>query len=448
MFKRLLIGFGLFFIISIPVVSQDKTVDKIIAVVGGNIILKSDIEELYMNNMAQGITTSGDMKCEALEQLLMEKLYLAEAELDSTIIVTQSQLYQYLDQQMEMILRNFGSEKNVENFYGRPIAQVRSNFEDVIHNHLMSNQMVSKITRDVKITPAEVRYFYRNLDPDKIPMISEELEYSQIAVFPIITLEEENAIKARLREYKSKIENGENTFFTMAVLYSQDGSSQNGGEIGYRSRTDLDPAYATVAFTLREGRISNVVKSDFGYHIIQLIGRQGEKINTRHIIIIPKPSTEAMENAKNDLDSLTTLIRRQIIPFETAALHYSSDKNSRSGGGLVINPETLSSKWKITELEPDVSKVLTTLKENEISDPFLTVDDKNRPVYKVVKLISRTKQHKANIQDDYQFLSRIYQAQKEEEAISKWINTQQSKTYIHLDETYTNCNFKFSGWIK
>ena len=448
MFKRLLIGFGLFFIISISAVSQDRVIDKIIAVVGGNIILKSDVEESYKDHMAQGITTSGDMKCEILENLLMEKLYLAEAELDSTIAVTQSMLYQYLDQQMAMITRNLGSEKNVEKHFGRPIAQVRANYEDMIHNSLLSNQMVNKITRDVKITPAEVRYFYRNLDSDKIPMISEELEYAQIAVFPIITLEEENAIKARLREYKTKIESGESSFATLAVLYSQDGSSQNGGELGYHGRAELDPAYATAAFTLREGRISNVVKSEFGYHIIEQIGRQGEKINTRHIILIPKPSTESMENAKNDLDSLTTLIRRQIIPFETAALHYSSDKNSRSGGGLVINPETLSSKWKITELEANDSKVLATLKENEISDPFLTVDEKNRPVYKVVKLISRTKQHKANIQDDYQFLSRIYQAQKEEEAISKWINTQQSKTYIHLDETYTNCNFKFSGWIK
>ena len=449
MFKKFLIGFSLFFSISEVVISQDRVIDQIVAVVGSNIILKSDIEDMYMARQAQGLTTSGDMKCEILEDLLMEKLLLAEAELDSTIEVTPNQVNQHLDDRMQYFIRNLGSEKAVEQHFNKPFAMVKADAEEYIRNSLMTMQMQNKIIKDVKTTPAEVRYYYRNLEQEKIPLINTQVEYAQITVFPLITLEEENIIKNKLREFKTRIENGE-SFTTFAIMYSEDSHAANGGELGYVGRANLDPAYAAAAFNLRDNnKVSNVVKTKSGYHIIQLIGRRGETINTRHIILKPKPSPEAMKNAKTSLDSLATLIRRQKITFEAAAIHYSADTDSRVGGGIAINPDNLSSKWGITELEPDVSKVLANLKENEISDPFLTTDEKSElTVYKIVKLISRTKEHKANIQEDYQFLSRLYQSQKEEEALTKWINQQQSKTYIHLDDTYTNCIFKFDGWIK
>ncbi|KAB2819428.1 MAG: peptidylprolyl isomerase, partial [Paludibacter sp.] len=210
----------------------------------------------------------------------------------------------------------------------------------------------------------------------------------------------------------------------------------------------LDPAYASAAFNLKEDRVSNVVKSEYGYHIIQMIGRRGEQINTRHILLKPKPSPEAREKAASSLDSLATLIRKGKITFETAALHYSADKDSRNGGGLAINPYTSSSKWKKEELDPDVSKVLAGMKENEISDPFSSIDDRQRLVFKIIKLLSRTKEHKANLQQDYQFLHDLYLQKKQEDAINKWVSEQQAKTYIHIDETYQNCNFKFKNWIK
>jgi len=450
MFKKILTGFIVFFVLTGTTVvwAQDKIVDQIIAVVGSNIIMKSDIEGMDMQNQAQGVTSDGDMKCEILENFLVEKLLLAEAELDTTIIVTPSQINQNMDQRMQYFTRNLGSEQAVEKYFQKSIAAIKADLEEVIRNQLMTNQMRGKITDKVSVTPAEVRYKYRNMDKEKIPMVEEQVEYAQISVFPPITLEEENEIKSRLREYKKQVEDG-SSFSVLAVLYSEDPTSApNGGEIGYQGRGQLDPAYASAAFNLKEDRVSNVVKSEFGYHIIQLIGRRGEQINTRHILLKPKPSKDALQKASGSLDSLATIIRKGKITFETAALHYSADKNSRNGGGIAINPYTMSSKWKKEELEPEVSKVLDGMKENEISEPFSSVDEKQRLVYKVIKLISKTKEHRANLQEDYQFLHDLYLQEKQEEAINKWVSEQQSKTYIHVDDTYMNCNFKFKGWKK
>jgi peptidyl-prolyl cis-trans isomerase SurA len=448
MFKKVLSGFTFFCFLASSTWAQDKIIDQIVAVVGSNIIMKSDIEGMYLQNQAQGVTSDGDMKCEVLENFLVEKLLLAEAELDTNIIVTPSQINQNMDERMQYFVKNLGSEKAVEKYFQKPIAAIKADLEEVIKNQLMTSQMRRKIIEKISVTPAEVRYKYRTMDKEEIPTVDDQLEYAQIAVFPPITLEEENEIKSRLREFKKRVEDGE-SFATLAVLYSEDpGSAANGGELGYLGRGMLDPAYASAAFNLKEDRVSNVVKSEYGYHIIQMIGRRGEQINTRHILLKPKPSPEAREKAASSLDSLATLIRKGKITFETAALHYSADKDSRNGGGLAINPYTSSSKWKKEELDPDVSKVLAGMKENEISDPFSSIDDRQRLVFKIIKLLSRTKEHKANLQQDYQFLHDLYLQKKQEDAINKWVSEQQAKTYIHIDETYQNCNFKFKNWIK
>jgi peptidyl-prolyl cis-trans isomerase SurA len=375
-------------------------------------------------------------------------LLLAEAQLDTTIEVTDSQLNQNLDQRMQYFVQHLGTEKAVEEYFQKPIVQIKADLEEVLRNQSMTSQMQGKIIDKVQVTPAEVRYYFRNLPQNEVPIIEPQVEYAQITLVPPIELEEENRIKARLREFKKRVEEGESTFATLAVLYSEDGSAANGGELGYTGRAQLDPAYASAAFNLKGDRVSNVVKSEFGYHIVQLVDRRGDQVNTRHIILKPKPALEAMEQAQQRLDSLANFIRDEKMTFEEAALRYSFDKNSRNSGGKAINPETMSTRWKTEELDPDVSKVLDVLKINEISDPFKTIDDKQRTVYKVVRLISRTKQHRANLQEDYQMLSDHYQAKKQEEAMNKWISEQQAKTYIRIDNTYTNCNFKFEGWVK
>lgn len=428
--------------------AQDKVIDQIVAVVGGNIILKSDIENMTINQQAQGITTEGDMKCEVLEEFLINKLLVAEAELDTLITVTPSQVNQQMDGQMQMYMQHFGTESAVEAYFNKPIALIKSEMQETIREQLLSQQMRSKIVENVTVTPSEVRYYFRNLETEQIPTIPTQYEYKQITIEPKIDQDEENRVKAKLREIKKRIENG-SSFAAMAVIYSEGPSAKDGGVIGYSGRAQLDPEYASVAFNLKGDKVSNVVKSAFGYHIIQLVDKQGGKVNTRHILMKPKVTVEAKEEAYERLDSLATLIRKDEIGFEQAATMFSFDKNTRNNGGTAINPNTLSSKFAVEELDADVSKILTKMNLNEISVPFETIDPENqRTIYKIVKLTNKIDSHKADLQNDYQVLADLYLAKKKEDVLEKWIAKQQSETYIRIDNTYANCNFNFDHWIK
>ncbi len=429
--------------------AQDKVVDQIVAVVGKNIILKSDIEDMYQQQQAQGITSNGDMKCEILENLLVDKLLLAEAEHDTTITVSDSQLNQQLNQRIQYFTQHLGSEKDVEAYFKKPIVQLKADMESVIKDQLMTQQMQQKIMDKVKVTPAEVRLNFKNLPEKEIPQIDEKIEYAQIVVQPTISLEEEDRVKETLRTLKHRIESGDASFAALATIYSEDpGSARNGGELDYMGRGNLDPAYAAAAFNLKGDKISNVVKSEFGYHIIQVMDRKGELIKTRHILIKPKVSPEAIKRAYNHIDSIADFIRKGTFKFEDAALHYSYDKNSRNNGGVVVNPDSGEAKWKLSELDPDVSKIITKMNVNEISKPFLTIDESQRQVYKIVKLISKTNAHKADLRDDYVELSNLYLAKKKEKTMDNWIREKQTGTYVHIDDSYINCNFKYGGWIK
>ncbi|MDP3432060.1 MAG: peptidylprolyl isomerase [Bacteroidota bacterium] len=429
-------------------IAQDKVVDQIVSVVGKNIILKSDIEGMFQQQQAQGITTEGDMKCEILENFLVEKLLLAEAEMDTTITVSDNQINQNLEQRIQYFISHLGSEKEVEAYFKKSIMELKADMQDVIKNQQMTQQMQGKILDKVTVTPAEVRLHFRNLPEAEIPQIDAKLEYAQITVLPVISLDEEERIKSTLRELKRRIESGESSFAPMAVIYSEDGAARTGGELDYMGRGNLDPAYAAAAFNLKGDKISNVVKSDFGYHIIQVMDRKGEQLKTRHIIMKPKVSPEAMEKAFGQIDSIADFIRKETFKFEEAALRYSYDKNSRNNGGIAVNPETGDSKWKLSELDPDVSKIITGLKINEISAPFKTLDDKQRPVYKIVKLLNKTNAHTANLRDDYVELSDMYMASKKEKRMDEWIREKQMGTYVRIDPTYMNCNFKYAGWVK
>ena len=433
-----------------PTQAQDKVVDQIVAVVGKNIIMKSDIEAMYQQEQAKGTTTDGDMKCEILENLLVEKLLLAEAELDTTITVSDSQLNQNLDQRIQYYITHLGSEKEVEAYFKKSIVDIKADLQDVIKNSQMTQQMQEKILDKVKVTPSEVRLYFKNLPVADIPQIDAQVEYAQITVQPLISLEEEDRIKSTLRELKRRIESGESSFAPLAVLYSEDlGSARNGGELDYTGRGSLDPAYAAAAFNLKGDKISNVVKSEFGYHIIQVMDRKGEQIKTRHILMIPKPSAKSMEKAFGQIDSIADFIRKGTIIFKDAALRYSYDKDSRNNGGTVINPETGESKWKMSELDPDVSKVIAKMNVNEISKPIKTIDPKNQQtIYKIIKLINKNNAHKANLRDDYVELSNVYMASKKEKTLDEWVRDKQAGTYVHIDDSYLNCNFKYKGWVK
>jgi peptidyl-prolyl cis-trans isomerase SurA len=446
--------FGSFFLLGCLIFgnllqAQDKTVDQIVAVVGKNIILKSDIESMYLQQQAQGITSDGDMKCEILENLLIEKLLLAEAELDTTIIVSDNSINQNLEQRIQYFVSHLGSEKEVEAYFKKSIVDLKADMTEVIKNQQMTQQMQEKIISKVSVTPAEVRLYYKNIPENEIPQIDQQIEYAQISILPELNLKEEERIKATLRELKQRIESGQSGFAPMAVIYSEDpGSARNGGELDYMGRGNLDPAYAAAAFNLKGDKISNVVKSEFGYHIIQAMDRKGELLKTRHILMKPKVDPLAVKKAYNQIDSIANFIRKGTIKFEDAAARFSSDKNSRGNGGVVINPETSETKWKMSELDPDVSKVIAKMNLNEISNPFLTLDERQRQVYKIVKLLNKTNAHTANLRDDYVELSNQYLASKKEKTLDKWIKDKQAGTYVRIDDSYANCNFKYKGWKK
>jgi len=435
-------------VISATATAQDKVVDQIVALVGGNVVLKSDIEHMYIEQMAQGTNSNGDMKCEILENYLVDKLLVAEAELDTLIEVTPSQVNQRMDQQLAMYVSYLGSEKAVEDYFKKTTVEIKSDMREGIRNQLLSTQMREKIVKDVTATPSEVRYYYKNMGKDDIPTIPIQYEYAQITFEPKIDLDEENRIKAKLRDIKKRIEDG-SSFATMAVLYSECPSAKDGGVLGYSGRAQLDPAFAAAAFSLKDDKISNVVKSAFGYHIIQLVDKKGDKVNSRHILMKPKVTIEEKETSYNRLDSLAKMIRKNEIPFEEAARIFSYDKNSRNNDGLVTNPTNMSSKFSAEELDPDVSKVITKMNLNEVSAPFETINPENQHVeYKIIKVINKADAHKADLQNDYQKLSEMFLAKKKEEVFNEWVKKQQSETYIRIADTYANCNFNFNNWIK
>ena len=437
-------------LLSVALVSnaQDKVVDQIVAIVGSNPILKSDIEQQAIQQQAQGQTTEGDMKCEILESLLEQKLLLAEAELDTNIVITDNQINQNMDRRMKYFIENIGSEKEVEKYFNKSINQLKSEMSEMIKEQLKTEQMQQKITKNVTTTPSEVRNYFRQLPKEKVPMIGSQMEYAQITVLPLITEQEDMEVKSKLREFKRRVEAGEN-FATLAVLYSEDpGSARNGGEMDYVGRAMLDPAFATEAFNLKVGAVSKVVKSEYGYHIIQLIDKRGEKIKCRHILIRPKIDPKELEKSKSRIDSIALYIQKKSMSWEQAAYLYSSDKSTRNNGGLVTSQKSGSSKFQIEELDPDVSKLITGLKVGEMSAPFLGMDDKQRQVYKIIKLLSRTNAHPANLQEDYQHMSEVFLDKKKENTYRDWIAKQQAKTYIHIDDLFSNCNFKLKSWKK
>ena len=438
----------LFVAVIFPTSGQDKVVDQIIAIVGGNIILKSDIENQYLQMQAQGETSDGDMKCEILEDFLIQKLLLDQAEQDTTITVTDSQVNSEMERRVQYYIDHLGSEKAVEQYFKKDMADIKAELHEMISNQLMTSQMQAKITKDVKITPFEVRNYYRKTDPSEIPSIPPTYEYAQITIRPKIDDQEEIRVKNRLREFKKSIESGEKSFETLAILYSEGPSAKDGGDLGYVGRAALDPSFSAEAFRLDVGEVSNVVKSEFGYHIIQVTDKKGEKIRCRHIILKPKVSMGALEKAYYQADSIANFVNEGKISWEKAAGLYSFDQKTRNNAGLVVNPMTGSSKFELDQLDPDVSRVLTRLKLDEISEPFKTLDDKQLDVYKVVKLVSKTEGHKANLAEDYNLLSEVFLNRKKEDKFQSWIDKEASKTYIRIDETYVNCNFRFKKWIK
>lgn len=428
------------------VLSQDKVIDQIIAVVGDHYVLKSDIENQFLQESTSNYT-GVDLKCSILEGLLYQNLLLHQADLDS-LTVSDKEIESQLDRRLRQIVSQVGSEKKLEESLNMSIFDIKIKLRESLKKQMLSEKMMDKLAGSIKVTPSEVRQIYKNIPVDSIPLINEQVEYEQIVIYPIITETEKLAVKERLNGLRERILKGDK-FSTLAVLYSEDqGSAVKGGELGLLGRSDLVPEFAAVAFKLKEGEVSKIVESEYGYHIIQLIERLGEQINVRHILLIPKVDPKSAVRSRNRLDSLTTSIRLDSITFKKAAEKYSQDNNSKFNGGLAVNPYTSNSRFDIEQLDGTTSYWVKKLKTGEISSPFEFTDEKAQKCYKIIRLKARYPAHKANLSDDYQSIQEYAISLKKQEIMNAWVEKQQKVTYIKIDNSYANCDFHYKGWIK
>lgn len=427
--------------------AQDNSIDKIIAVVGNQVVLKSDVENRFLGLMAQGYQAgSVDLKSEIFEDLLIEKLMIAQAQVDS-IEVTEQEVENDIQRKIEMYIQRIGSKEKLEQYWKKSIPDLKNELRDITRNDKIKQKMQAEITKNISATPAEVRDLYSKLSQDSLPTIPGELQIQQISKSPKITDAEKDRIREKLRIFRDRIMKGE-SFATLAVLYSEDkGSAQRGGELGYTPRANLVPEFANEAFNLKAGKISKIVESEYGFHIIQLIDRKGDRINVRHILLKPRIKQEDRTIATEKLDSIADMIRNDKIKFEEAAFYYSDDKDTKNNGGLIVNPNNASSKFTKDGLPPSIAKAVNKLKVGEISETFLD-DQRGQETYKIIKIKSQTKPHKANLSDDWSQFENMLKQQKQQGLLNKWISEKQSSTYISVDDSYKNAKFRFKNWVK
>lgn len=449
-FKKRFTGLFLALTVFAPLAfSQSNIIDEVIAVVGDNPVLRSDVEFQYQQAMMQGSNFQGDLKCHIFEQLLLQNLLLEQAKLDS-IEVSENMVIMTVDRQINEFISRAGSREKLEEWLNKPLHQIKREQRVIVRNQMLTQQMQSSITGDIKVTPAEIRAFYRKTPEDSLPMVTSQFEIQQITIFPEIETEETERVKGRLREFQRQVGEGRD-FATLAVLYSEDqGSAARGGELGFMSRAELVPEFAQVAFNMQEpGRVSKIVESEFGFHIIQLIERQGDRVNVRHILMRPKANPEAIQKAQVKADSIAGVIRNGDISFEEAALRFSMDKDTRINGGLMINPYNQSTKFEIQHITPGINRQIEGMLVDSISNAFMLKDERlGKDYYAVVKLKSKTDPHRANLKDDYQLLQSILENQKQEEVFHNWIIRKQQDTYISISPNWINCQFEFEGWKK
>ncbi|MEZ5005337.1 MAG: peptidylprolyl isomerase [Bacteroides graminisolvens] len=447
---KFVVLFALLMLTGSVMYGQDNVIDEVVWVVGDEAILKSDVEEARMNAQYEGRKFEGDPYCVIPEELAIQKLYLHQAVLDS-IEVSESEVLQRVEMMTNQYIQMIGSKEKMEEYFNKTATQIREAMRENVKNGLTVQKMQQKLIGDIKITPAEVRRYFKDLPQDSIPYIPTQVEVQIITSQPKIPLDEIEDVKRRLREYTDRVNKGEMDFSTLALLYSEDkGSAMRGGEIGFKGRGELVPEYANVAFNLQDPKkVSKIVESEFGFHIIQLIEKRGDRINTRHILLKPKVNEKDLTSARARLDSIADDIRKNKFSFDEAASIISHDKDTRNNHGLMPNPQTNTSKFEMQQLPQEIAKVVDGMNVGEISKAFTMVNEKDgKEVCAIVKLKSRINGHKATITDDYQSLKEIVMDKRREEMLEKWIVEKQKHTYVRINDNWKNCSFKYPGWIK
>ena len=430
-------------------VHAQGVIDEVIWVVGDEAILRSEVEDERLRAQYEGQQIKGDPYCVIPEQMAIQKLFLHQAELDS-VEANESSVSHQVDMRMNYYINQIGSKEKMEEYFRKPSSEIREEMMTVVRNQMIIQQMQQKLTSNIKPTPAEIRRFYLDLPPDSIPMMPAQVEVQVLSFEPPVPVEETERIKQRLREFTERIQSGSADFSMLARLYSEDTeSAKHGGELGFVGKGTLVPEFAEVAFNLNDPkRVSRVVQTEYGYHIIQLIEKKGDRINCRHILLRPRISATDKVNAIERLDSIRQLILADSIQFEQAVIRFSQDKNTVMNTGLMINPNTGSSRFEYQDLAPEIAKQIYNMKEGDVSQPFVMMDQqKNREVCAIVKLKKKTDVHRANLTDDFQTIKSMLEAKKGEELLHEWIIKKQKITFIQISPEWQGCDFEYPGWI-
>ena len=436
-------------LLAMPSMAQQEgvVIDKVVAIVGRQIVMLSDIENQKMQVKSQNYSLPEDIDCQILEQGMYQKLLVNQAIMD-TVEVSEAQVTAETDRRINYYVSQIGSEEKLEEYYKKKMPELREDLLEIVKEQLTAQNMEDEITRNVTVTPQEVRDCFKALPKDSLPTINTEFEIEQLSISPKIEETEILRIKDRLREFKERVAKGE-SFSTLAVLYSEDpGSAMKGGELGFMSRSDLVPEFSAVAFNLVPNEVSKVVKTEYGYHIIQLIERRGERMNCRHILLKPQVSAVEKKNAMMRLDTIRQKIVNKEITFKDACWWFSDDEDTKLNGGVMLNPYTGTSLFEAEQLDPKVATAIRNLEVGEISKPFETEDDQGKIWCKIVLLRSKTKPHKANLSQDYQRIQNLAIERKKGDVLEEWLANTIDATYIKIDDEYKKCKFHNKEWLK
>ena len=429
--------------------AQDNVIDEVIWIVGEEAILRSEVEEERLRAQYEGQSIVGDPYCVIPEQLAVQKLFLHQAELDS-IEVNESSVSSQVDMRMNYYISQIGSKEKMEEYFRKSSTEIREEMMTMVRNQMIIQQMQSKLTENISPTPAEVRRYYNTLPSDSIPMVPAQVEVQILSVEPAVPLEETERIKTRLREFTERVHSGSADFSMLARLYSEDvESAKRGGELGFVGKGQLVSEFADVAFNLTDPkRVSRIVQTEYGYHIIQLVEKKGDRINCRHILLKPRISSDDKVRAISKLDSIRTLVVDSGMTFEVAVAKFSEDKNTVMSGGIMTNMNTGASKFEYQDLPPEIAKQIYTLKEGDVSQPFVMMDrTKNKEICAIVRLKSKRDVHKANLVDDFQVIREMYEQKLSVELIDKWIRQKQNEIYVSIDPAWRGCDFQYPGWV-
>lgn len=436
-------------IVAFSMSAQNNVAEEVAWVVGDEPIFKSDIEEQYQQALYERVPIDGNPYCVIPERMAIEKLFLHQAKID-TVEISNSTIIQNVDSRINYFIANLGSREKVEEYFRKPLPELREQLMDVVRDQYTIQEVQRNLTKNIKATPADVRRYFNTVPKDSLPMIPQQVEVKIITINPVIPQQEIEDVKARLRDYSQKINDGESEFSTLAILYSEDGSSTYGGEVGFRGRAELLPEYANAAFNLNDTKhVSKIVETEAGFHIIQLIEKRGDRVNTRHILLRPKIAQKDIEDAQAKLDSLRNDIinKKDGITFEMAALYISQDKDSKNNNGVMLNEREHSNMFEMADLPSEVGKMVATMQVGDISKPFVMMNPKtNRQQVAIVKLSKRVDAHRADFAEDYQVLKELYENRKRQEIIEKWVEEKQKSTYVYIEEGWRDCEFQYN-WM-